>query len=103
METFTEENVVHEPSKETFFIPLKSGSKAFINYKTEENSIEMWHTEVPAECRGKGIAGILASKSIRDLASSNSSKTVILSCSYLQNYYKKNEEKFANFSNISIN
>ena len=30
METYTEENVVHEPSKETFYIPLKSGNKGVV-------------------------------------------------------------------------
>ena len=60
----------------------------------------MWHTEVPDECRGKGIAGILAGKSIRDLALMDSSKTIILSCTYLQHYYKNNHAKFTDLPNI---
>ena len=103
MEAFNEDSVVHEPSTETFYISFKSGAKAFINYKVEKNdTIDLWHTEVPDEGRGKGIGGFLASKSIKDLASANSSKTVILSCSYLQHYYKKNEAKFVDFENIKM-
>ena len=65
METFNEDSVVHEPSTETFYISFKSGAKAFINYKVEKNdTIDLWHTEVPDEGRGKGIGGFLASKSI---------------------------------------
>merc|ERR1711894_419818 len=68
------DSVVHEPSTETFYISFKSGAKAFINYKVEKNdTIDLWHTEVPDEGRGKGIGGFLASKSIKDLAAANSS------------------------------
>ena len=47
-----------------------------------------------------GIAGILASKSIKDLASNNPNSKVILSCTYLQHYHKKNAEKFQDHKNI---
>ena len=65
MESFNEDSVVHEPSTETFYISFKSGAKAFINYKVGKNdTIDLWHTEVPDEGRGKGIGGFLAAKSI---------------------------------------
>ena len=101
--SFTENDVTHDKAEKRFYIQLPSGQKAFINYEVSPEGIfDMWHTEVPEECRGKGIAGILASKAITDLAVSDNSKSVLLSCTYLQHYYKKNSDKFASITGKKI-
>ena len=98
---YQESDVKLNKDQKTFYIDLQSGKKAIVNYENIDlNTIEVWHTEVPDENRGQGIAGILASKSISELAKTNPDKKIILSCTYLQAYHKKNPEKFKSFDNI---
>ena len=104
--TYTEDDVKHEKSAKTYSIYLDNGKKAILNYEefndSGQKSADLWHTEVPTECRGKGIAGILASKAITDLASNSDYQNIVLSCSYLQSYYKKNCNNLKDFSNIKL-
>ena len=60
MSEFSENNVKHDPKEKLFFIDLPSGKKAFLQYEPTEEKVDLWHTEVPPECRGQGVAGILA-------------------------------------------
>ena len=102
MSKFSESDVKHSKSEKMFYIDLQSGAKAFLQYETngasEASEVDLWHTEVPSECRGQGIAGILAEVAVKSLAKENSK--VLLTCTYLQHFYKKNSDKFAEFSNI---
>jgi predicted GNAT family acetyltransferase len=50
----------------------------------------MYHTEVPEELRGRGMAGQLAQAAL-DHASKESIK-VKLTCSYLQHFVDKNDK-----------
>ena len=95
---YNENDVKHEPKEKMFFIELQNGSKAFLQYEKSGNEVDLWHTEVPPECRGQGVAGILAESSIKNLAQNHSK--VLLSCTYLQHFYKKHGDKFHDFTNI---
>ena len=98
MSEFSENNVKHDPEKKLFFIDLPSGKKAFLQYEPTEEKVDLWHTEVPPEYRGKGVAGILAETSIKTLSKSH--PKVLLSCTYLQHFYTKHSDKFQDFTNI---
>ena len=100
----SEQDVNHDPLAKMFSITNEAGEKvAFLQYEKEGNIFDLWHTEVPEKYRGQGLAGILAGKSIVELASAdNSTNTVLLTCSYLQHFYKKNPEAFKQFSNIKL-
>lgn len=104
METMSEQDVKHDPLAKMFSITNENGEKvAFLQYEKTGKTFDLWHTEVPEKYRGQGLAGILAGKSIADLASAdNSTHTVLLTCSYLQHFYSKNREKFKQFSNIKL-
>ena len=92
-------DVIHDKDSATFYIQVQSGKKAFLNYETSKGSVDLWHTEVPEECRGQGIAGVLAENSIKELAKAFPSCKIILSCTYLQHYYKKHPDKFTHLPN----
>ena len=103
MTSYYNEDVKHDEKQKMFYIPLKNSDKqAILQYEKTEQTYELWHTEVPEECRGQGVAGVLATKAIQDLAKIPQSK-IILTCSYLQNFYKKKQlEKFQQFDNIQV-
>jgi predicted GNAT family acetyltransferase len=73
MTNYSESDVIHDKDQKVFYIQIKGGNfkttkKAFLQYEIEDSGYDLWHTEVPEECRGQGIAGILASKAISELA-----------------------------------
>ncbi|GAB6019169.1 hypothetical protein CHUAL_000788 [Chamberlinius hualienensis] len=96
--------VEHDSQHRQFYIPLnnpessksKSAVRAILDYDTytlgegqeASNVMDMYHTEVPPELQGKGIAQLLA-KAAMDHAVANNYK-MKLTCTYLQNYIKKN-------------
>ena len=62
---------------------LKLQGRCKLVYEKESDSlVDMWHTEVPVECRGRGYGKILANAAF-EWAVSKKIK-VKLSCSYLQ-------------------
>ncbi|CAH3180775.1 unnamed protein product [Porites evermanni] len=76
--------VKHNVKGREFFIALDKG-KAVLLYENEgHNTINMYHTQVPTELRGQGIAGQLA-KAALDYAVNEDAK-VKLTCTYLQKY-----------------
>jgi predicted GNAT family acetyltransferase len=48
---------------------------------------------VPDEFQGRGIAKVIARKAFKELSKSENSK-LILSCTYLQDFYRKNKKDF---------
>lgn len=81
-------SVRHEKTNKRFVLDLGHGREARIDYKSVgRNKIDMYHTEVPVEMRGRGIGRVLA-KGALDQAATNNTK-VKLTCSYLVNYVEK--------------
>jgi predicted GNAT family acetyltransferase len=65
--------------------------KARLNYRmTGPSTVEMVHTEVPAEYQGQGLAGKLA-KTALEWARAQGFK-VVPSCSYIKGYIEKHPE-----------
>lgn len=55
MSKYSETDVKHDESQKMFFIDLKNcDKKAFLQYEKDDKSVDLWHTEVPDECRGQG-------------------------------------------------
>ena len=98
MSEINENNVKHDPKQNLFFIDLPSGKRAILQYESTKEKVDLSHTEVPPECRGQGIAGILAETSIKTLSKSH--PKVLLSCTYLQHFHSKHSDKFQDFTNI---
>ena len=49
---------------------------------------------VPVEFRGRGLAAALASRAFDELTRQDSTKKLVLTCSYLQQFYLKNREDY---------
>ncbi|CAD5233014.1 unnamed protein product [Bursaphelenchus xylophilus] len=71
-----------------FFVNLKNGQKAVLDYKIKEgNILDMKHTFVPPEGRGQGLAEELVREGFQ-FAKSNKFQ-VYPTCSYVQRYAKE--------------
>jgi hypothetical protein len=81
--------VQHDPAKGVFFIILENDVRAVLEYEwIKENLVNLFHTEVPAAYRGKGLAQELA-KAALDYVVAKDAK-MVLSCSYLAKYVRDN-------------
>jgi len=84
-------SVVHEPENQRFCIQLSEESDCvaeLLYEKTEANTYDLYHTEVPKEYRGKGLAGVLA-RAAFDHAVKEKSR-ILPTCTYLRKYYATN-------------
>ncbi|KYQ90140.1 hypothetical protein DLAC_08728 [Tieghemostelium lacteum] len=85
----------HNPAKKEFELKVDNGDKAFIAYNLyNKNEYDLYHTFVPDSQRGKGLAGILAKKSMDWIASQNAK--ALPSCSYLAKWVTTNPQ-YANY------
>ena len=52
-------------SDERIFIisDVQGGGKCLLQYEREADSVDIWHTEVPPQARGQGIARLLVEHS----------------------------------------
>jgi len=85
--------VVHDENNKLFFTDIPSSGKGVLQYSPvdgRENLLDFWHTQVPVNCRGKGIGAVLA-KAALDWAVQEQRK-VILTCSFLQKFHKVNRD-----------
>lgn len=77
--------VKHDKANCRFVMDLGNNMSARIDYKPiGRNKIDMYHSEVPSELRGRGIGKALARASI--MHASQDKLKVKLTCSYLINY-----------------
>ena len=86
--------VLHDAKKNLFYIPLSDNSKvkAVLEYRlVGENGVDMTHTGVPVELRGRGIAARLAAAAF-DFAVENRLK-VTPSCSYIRKFLDETENQ----------
>ena len=66
------------------------GNIAFIEYKLDNGTLFLIHTEVPAALEGKGAASAIVRKAL-EYAKDNNYKIVPL-CSFVQRYLAKHKE-----------
>lgn len=86
--------VLHDTKRKYFYIPLSDNSdiKAILEYSfISDNHVDMTHTGVPAELRGRGIAKQLAIAAF-DYAVEHK-LTVSPSCSYLQKFIDETDNQ----------
>jgi len=83
------ENVVHDPRRNKFYIRLSKEKKGILLYeRLGEKLFDFYHTEVPVEFRGRGLGAVLARAAI-DYIIQNGAE-VKLSCSFLQKFAIEN-------------
>jgi len=83
--------VIHDPKNNLFSISLSSEKpniKAVLEYSLENGVYDLYHTEVPVDLRGRGIAKHLAKAALDHVV--NEKAVAVLSCTYLQKYHKEN-------------
>jgi len=83
--------VVHDPTNKQFYISLsadKPDIKAVLEYSLDDTVYDLYHTEVPVELRGRGIAKHLAKAALDHIVKEKA--VAILSCTYLQKYHAEN-------------
>jgi len=87
--------VIHDDKSKTFYIPLGSDStiRAVLDYEllNGKKVMDMNHTEVPVELRGRGIAKQLAVAAF-DFASSQGLR-VLPTCSYIQKFVEETDNQ----------
>jgi len=84
-------NVIHDEKENRFYIKLSENPDKvaeLLYSKTSSNSFDFFHTEVPAEYRGRGLAGVLAREAFDYIVQEQAK--VFPSCSYLRKYYSTN-------------
>lgn len=82
------EPVQHEPARSRFVMDLGNNRQARIDYRKEGGDcVNLYHTEVPVDMRGQGLARHLAQGALDQLEKDG--LKVKLSCSYLQDYVRK--------------
>ncbi|MCF8053845.1 MAG: N-acetyltransferase [Deltaproteobacteria bacterium] len=82
--------VVHDVGKTQFFCDIE-GYRCFVEYEiTEEGMIDIQHTMVNENLRGRGIAAVLL-KEVSAFAQREGRK-VIPTCSYAAKFYEKSRE-----------
>lgn len=83
-------HIEHNVEKQCFST-LVDGYQSVLEYRTVgENSIDMHHTFVPDELRGKGIAALLAKEALAYAKQQH--LKVIPSCSYIAVYLQRHPQ-----------
>ena len=78
--------VSHDPKEQRFFV-RQEGREAFLAYRLKEHEIEMYHTFVPLELRGKGLAEKLCQSAFE--YAKKSGLKVRPTCSYISGAFLK--------------
>ena len=81
-------SVQHDKRRKRFSLDLGDGQLARIDYrKLADGKLELFHTEVPAALRGRGVGRALARGALEHAASANLRLKV--TCDYLLDYVKR--------------
>ena len=72
------------------FEAVIDGKTAFIDYKARPDALVVFHTEVPKELEGRGIAATLTKHVLEYVAAEGMG--VVPLCPYMRSYLKKHPE-----------
>jgi uncharacterized protein len=81
--------ITHDLNQRKFYIVVDN-LESHLEYVKTNNIFNLYHTFVPNELRGKGIAGKLV-KAALNYAEENNLK-IIPSCSYVADYFQRHKE-----------
>jgi uncharacterized protein len=81
--------VIHDIKKQKFYIVIDD-LESHLEYVKTNNVLNLNHTYVPSELRGKGIAGKIV-KAALTYAEENNLK-IIPACSYVTDYVQRHKE-----------
>lgn len=84
------EEVVCDERRSRFYVVLDGDGEGVLLYSLGDGVMDMYHTEVPATQRGKGVGAMLV-KSALEYAHRNS-LGVRPTCTYVQHYLSKHPE-----------
>ena len=84
--------VRHEPEQQRFTAVL-GGNVAVLQYRRQEQALDLYHTEVPPAFRGRGIAEQLC-RAAFEHAKTNGLR-VIPSCPYISGTYLQRHPEYA--------
>lgn len=85
-----EEQVIDNPARNRFELPLDGEDIAAAYYRIEEGRVVLIHTEVPSEYGGRGIGTKLAT-GVFDLIRASGRKAV-LRCEFMGRFYANHRE-----------
>lgn len=85
-------NFEHDEKNQRFLVKLPENNYGVINYNKNKDILELYHTGVPEQFRGQGIAEKLAHFSF--LWAKNNNFKVDPVCSYLQKYVNTKGTEF---------
>ena len=84
-----EENVVHEEENDRFVIYTED-NEAYVEYRMNDNKLNLYHTFTHPQLRGKGLAAQVVRAAL-EFAKENNLQ-VIPTCSYVHSFILKNDE-----------
>ena len=84
--------VLHDEAGHRFYISLPSGHEALLLYRREGSSLEFYHTYVPEQSRGKGLAEKVVEAGFR--YAKEKGYKVIPTCSYVAAFVSRRGKEF---------
>lgn len=84
-----EEKVIHDKDKSQFNISINN-KEAYVDYKIEQNKMNLYHTYTNPELRGKGLAAKVVIAAF-EYAKKNNLK-VEPGCTYVQTFISRHKE-----------
>ncbi len=82
--------------EDMFYIEIEPGKRAYHKFKIEDNLMKLMSTYTPPEYRGLGLAGKIV-ESVIEYAKKIGIKKLLVECSYVQYWIKKNPDKVSEF------
>ena len=82
-------NVRDNTSKNRFELDVEGGT-VFANYRRNDNSVIITHTETPAALRGRGLASQLVAGALELIHAEN--RKVIAGCSFVADYLRQHPD-----------
>jgi uncharacterized protein len=83
-------DIQHDEALNKFFVIVNSQEALLEYYQKDDRTLVFFHTYVPPNLRGQGIAGVLTKHAL-DYAKDHNFK-VIPQCSYVESYVKGRKE-----------
>lgn len=91
----SETKAQHDEASHRFYIPLETGEEAILEYRREKETLDFYHTYVPEESRGRGLAQKLVTAGF--LYAKEHHLRVIPTCPYISQTFLRRHKQFLPF------